>query len=59
MANSVSGCVNPALETGDLDKIFIGFQDPPSDYRLFVRWWWNGNRLAENEILRELVYINL
>ncbi len=52
--NSFLGCVNPALETGSLDEIFRGFQNPPVDSRVFVRWWWNGNRLTKKEILREL-----
>lgn len=54
MVNSVLGCVNPTLETGSLDSIFKGFKNPPADARLFVRWWWNGNRLSKKEILREL-----
>jgi len=37
-----------------VDEYFKGFQDPPAGSRLFVRWWWNGNRLDEKEILREL-----
>ena len=48
--NSVSGCINPALEAGSMDKIFKGFQNPPVDSHLFVRWWWNGNRLSKQEI---------
>lgn len=52
--DSFLGCVNPLLQEGCLDEYFKGFQDPPIDSRLFVRWWWNGNRLAEEEILREL-----
>ena len=52
--NSSLGCVNPALETASLDEIFQGFQNPPVEAKLFVRWWWNGNRLTKNEILREL-----
>ncbi len=52
--NSILGCVNPALETSSLDEIYRGFQNPPVDSRLFVRWWWNGNRLSKKEILREL-----
>ncbi|MDX1285733.1 MAG: hypothetical protein R3182_12005, partial [Draconibacterium sp.] len=47
MVNSVLGCANPALETGSLDEIFKGFQNLPVDSKLFVRWWWNGNRLSE------------
>ena len=54
MINSVFGCVNPMLENASLDEIYKGFKNPPVDARLFVRWWWNGNRLSEKEILREL-----
>jgi hypothetical protein len=52
--NSILGCVNPALEKDSLDAIYHGFQNPPVDSRVFVRWWWNGNRLTKKEILREL-----
>ena len=52
--NSFLGCVNPALETKDLSQLFEGFQNPPADARVFVRWWWNGNRITKKEILREL-----
>jgi len=52
--NSFLGCVNPALETCSIDEIYRGFQNPPFDSRVFVRWWWNGNRLSKKEILREL-----
>ncbi len=52
--NSFLGCVNPALETGSLNEIFRDFQNPPAESKLFVRWWWNGNRLDKKEILREL-----
>ena len=52
--NSVLGNVNPVLKTDNVDELFRGFQDPPVDSRLFVRWWWNGNRLEKQEILREL-----
>src|SRR5690606_16830923 len=30
------------------------FQEPSSEYRPFVRWWWNGNKVNKAEILREL-----
>ena len=52
--DSFLGCVNPLLQDRNEEEYFKGFQDPPADYRLFVRWWWKGNRLAEKEILREL-----
>lgn len=51
---SVLGNINPVLKPENLDEIFRGFQNPPVDFRLFVRWWWNGNRLTKKEILREL-----
>jgi hypothetical protein len=52
--DSFLGCVNPNLQNGSVNQYYEGFQNPPSEARLFVRWWWNGNRLAEKEILREL-----
>ena len=54
VANSVLGEINPVFEPKFGEELYNGFQNPPSDSRLFVRWWWNGNRLAEKEILREL-----
>ena len=36
------------------DGLFEGFVDPPSEARPFVRWWWNGNHLEADEIVREL-----
>ena len=35
----------------DLYKLFA---DPESKYRPYVRWWWNGTRVDEKEIVREL-----
>jgi len=52
--DSFLGCVHPAIREGDLDQLFKGFQEPPASSRVFVRWWWNGNRLDADEILREL-----
>lgn len=36
------------------DALFEGFRDPPAACRPFVRWWWNGNRLEEGELKREI-----
>lgn len=52
--DSLIGCVNPEVQTLDIRQLFAGFKNPPPDARVFVRWWWNGNRLEKNEILREL-----
>ena len=30
------------------------FQNPTSEYRPFVRWWWNGDKVEPKEIIREL-----
>ncbi|MBS0001154.1 MAG: hypothetical protein KFF73_19375 [Cyclobacteriaceae bacterium] len=40
---------NPAAE-----DIYRLFQEPPDRSRVFVRWWWNGDMLTEEEIIREL-----
>lgn len=36
------------------DSLYDLFQNPPATARPFVRWWWNGNKLTSEEILREL-----
>lgn len=36
------------------DDLFGLFQNPVDQYRPFVRWWWNGNKVRKEEILREL-----
>jgi hypothetical protein len=36
------------------DPLFEAFARPPQRLRPFVRWWWNGSRVAEDEILRQL-----
>jgi alpha-L-rhamnosidase len=44
----------PAIRAADSDALFRDFQQPPAAARPFVRWWWNGDKLTEKEILREL-----
>ena len=36
------------------DQLYESFRNPPPQARPFVRWWWNGGRVNEAEILREL-----
>jgi hypothetical protein len=43
-----------AVQGAENDELFRAFAQPPATARPFVRWWWNGNKLAEKEILREL-----
>ncbi len=35
-------------------QLYSQFQNPDSRYRPFVRWWWNGDRVNEKELVREL-----
>ena len=37
--------------SSDFDRAFA---DPPMEYRPFVRWWWNGDRVDGKELSREL-----
>lgn len=39
---------------GETDNLYSLFMEPPVNSKPFVRWWWNGNRLEEKEILRQL-----
>ena len=36
------------------DPVWAAFREPPATAKPFVRWWWNGNKLSKEEILREL-----
>ncbi|HZK65849.1 MAG TPA: glycosyl hydrolase, partial [Puia sp.] len=43
----------PAFLEGQ-DTLFEIFRSPQNKYRPFVRWWWNGDRVTKEEVLREL-----
>ncbi|WP_316810750.1 glycosyl hydrolase [Pedobacter heparinus] len=34
--------------------LYQSFLNPPAQARPFVRWWWNGGRINEQELVREL-----
>ena len=36
------------------DALYKQFQDPDNRYRPFVRWWWNGDKVEAEELVREL-----
>ena len=38
----------------ETDELYNAFIDPPANAGPFVRWWWNGNCVEEQEIKREL-----
>jgi len=44
---TLNGCV-------ENDPLYSDFKNPPAKARPFVRWWWNGDCVAEKEIIREL-----
>lgn len=50
----ISGCSGNQKYTDQGNTLFEQFQNPPMSARPFVRWWWNGDKLTEKEILREL-----
>ena len=35
-------------------QLYSQFQNPDTRYRPFVRWWWNGDRVNADELVREL-----
>src|SRR5579872_2119730 len=39
---------------GKPDPLYETFKNPPSIYRPFVRWWWNGDKVEKDELAREL-----
>jgi hypothetical protein len=36
------------------DELYKAFKNPANTAKPFVRWWWNGNRIVKEELLREL-----
>lgn len=52
--NSFLGCINTESIETSLEKHYKHFQNPPDHSRMFIRWWWNGNRIDAKEIIREL-----
>ena len=36
------------------EELYAEFQHPASEYRPFVRWWWNGDKVEADELVREL-----
>jgi len=55
--NSLLGCTNSETFKISLDEHFKHFQNPPDTSRLFVRWWWNGNRLDANDLYYVMLII--
>ncbi|MFW5877990.1 MAG: glycosyl hydrolase, partial [bacterium] len=50
----LSSCTPNKENDATDDKLFEGFIAPPAEARPFVRWWWNGNHITADEIIRQL-----
>ncbi|MDR0559568.1 MAG: hypothetical protein LBG92_05320 [Prevotellaceae bacterium] len=46
--------LNAADTKKSKDALFEQFRNPQATAKPFVRWWWNGDKVTEREILREL-----
>lgn len=46
--------VAPVGFGAETDPLVAAFEEPPSVFRPFVRWWWNGGCVTEGEIVRQL-----
>ena len=53
-AFSLSAAQAQAQDKLTSKQLYSQFQNPDSRYRPFVRWWWNGDRVNEKELVREL-----
>jgi len=47
-------CCTPRQQGPDTEQLYAEFQQPASAYRPFVRWWWNGDKVEADELVREL-----
>lgn len=41
-------------DTLTTEQLYQGFQQPTSEYHPFVRWWWNGDKVEADELVREM-----
>src|SRR6188768_88319 len=53
-ANSFSKALLNTNSQEAENTIYQLFKDPANNYRPFVRWWWNGNKIEKTELAREL-----
>ena len=44
----------PKNERPSTEQLYAEFQQPASEYRPFVRWWWNGDKVEADELVREM-----
>ncbi|MBO7615931.1 MAG: glycoside hydrolase family 2 [Bacteroidales bacterium] len=41
-------------DTLTTEQLYQAFRQPTSEYRPFVRWWWNGDKVEAEELVREM-----
>jgi len=51
---SFSNILLDSEKQGSESNLYKLFKDPSSNYRPFVRWWWNGDKIEKAELAREL-----
>ena len=44
----------PRHDVTTTEQLYEAFRQPASAYRPFVRWWWNGDKVEADELVREL-----
>ena len=49
-----AGSLPESTASGSSAGLYELFRNPALHYRPFVRWWWNGNKVEEAELIREL-----
>ncbi|MCF6357385.1 MAG: hypothetical protein L3J54_06205, partial [Draconibacterium sp.] len=45
-----TSCINKPSDK----ELFKLFTNPPAEAKPFYRWWWSGNRITKEEVIREL-----
>lgn len=45
---------SPGSKPGEGGGLYSIFRNPDPVYRPFVRWWWNGDKIEADELVREL-----
>ena len=50
----LSGARSAGLKSVPAANLYEMFQNPGLPYHPFVRWWWNGNKVQAEELVREL-----
>ena len=45
---------HPQNNENGTEQLYTEFRHPTSEYRPFVRWWWNGDKVEADELVREL-----